>query len=462
MRLKFTLLFFMLSSALCDAQYKWQALPGAPTSWRFDDFCFINPSVGWAINPNYENATPSQTGRIFRTIDGGKTWEKLLDGANTFFRSIGFADSLTGWIGNLADTALDTYFHTRATSDTVPLYQTIDGGLSWTAANLPNPHPAGICGISVVNDSVVFAYGRFMSPAGYVKTTNKGASWTNKDMSSLAFGLVDGRFFNQDTGFITGMGTDMKAIILSTVDGGATWNYCYHSVRSDSDRVWKIFFSSRNIGYASIEYGGSADRTASPYNTFFLKTTNGGKSWTEHPFISNYDEEGMGFINDSVGWIGGSTYMGTYKTEDGGNTWGNDETFGIVTPPYVISKTGFSANRFRSFGDILMYASGNTIYKLQPLFTGIKELQNVSEPMSNYPNPFATQTTINYTIPIPSDNVMLVVSNVLGQSVFSKSLGSQNAGLHQLIFNEELTAGMYYYTIGNDRFRSIQKMVIAR
>jgi photosystem II stability/assembly factor-like uncharacterized protein len=458
MKIKFTLLLFIVSSTFCCGQYTWQVLPGAPISHRFDDFYFINPNVGWAINPNYGYLTPNQYGRIFRTYDGGSTWIKLVDSSNTFFRSVGFADSLNGWVGNIADTTVfDTVTKSRFTSDTIPMYQTKDGGLSWAPVNLPNPHPAGICGISVVTDSIVYAYGRYMSPAGYVKTMNKGTTWVYTDMNSRAFGLVDGHFFNKDTGFITGMGTDMKAIILSTVDGGATWNFCYHSTRADSDRVWKIYFPSRNTGYASIEYGG----TVYPCNTFFLRTTDGGLTWTEHPFFANADEEGIGFINDSVGWIGGDFRRGTFKTTDGGATWANDESFGLSTPPYT-RYDGFSMNRFRSFGDTLMYASGNTIYKLKPDFTGVKELQNVTERMSNYPNPFAAQTTITYSLATPCDNMTLTVNNVLGQVVFTQKLGAQNAGANQLVFNEELPAGVYYYTIANDRSRSTMKMIVTR
>jgi photosystem II stability/assembly factor-like uncharacterized protein len=459
MRLKLTLLLFIVSSSFCDAQFMWQALPGAPVSYRCDDFYFINPSVGWAINPNYGNETPSLAGRIFRTMDGGNTWEKLLDGSNSYFRSVGFVDSLTGWIGNLADTTLDTFTHTRATSDTIPLYQTNDGGLSWAPVALPHPHPAGICGISIVTDSIVYAYGRFSSPAGYIKTTDRGATWVFTSLDSLAFGLIDGHFFNKDTGFITAMGADNKAAILYTHNGGASWKYAYHSTRVDTDRVWKIYFPTRNTGYASIEYGGSY---GAGFNTWFLKTTDGGNTWMEKPFFANYDEEGIGFINDSVGWIGGWGMRGTYKTTDGGNTWYDDESFGLSTPPYTSGAAGFAMNRFRSFGDTLMYSSGNTIYKLRPDFTGVKEVQKESSNLGNYPNPFADKTTITYYILEQSENMVLVVNNVLGQKVYGKNLGFQSVGSHQLLFDESLPAGIYFYTISNEKFQLTGKMMVTK
>jgi len=446
--------FTLLLPSLCNGQYTWQALPGAPVSYRFDDFYFINPDTGWAINPNYSYETLPVYGRVFRTYNGGQTWAQLKDSSLSYYRSIGFADALTGWIGNLADTSIQY-------NDTVPMYQTNDGGVTWTPANLPNPHPAGICGISVVTDSIVFAYGRYMSPAGYVKTMDKGASWVFTSLDSLAFGLIDGHFFNKDTGFITAMGVDNKAAILYTNNGGASWRYAYHSTRIDSDRVWKIYFPTRNTGYASIEFGGSYFKDKG-FNTWFLKTIDGGNTWTEKPFFANYDEEGIGFVNDSVGWLGGWGVRGTYKTTDGGNTWYDDESFGLSTPPYTNGIAGFAMNRFRSFGDTLMYASGNTIYKLKPVFTGIKDVYDVNQSISNYPNPFEDQTTIIYNLTESTKNIVLEVNNVLGQRIFYKNLGAQKKGINQIIFNEKLPAGIYFYTISNDTFNVTKKMIVSR
>ncbi len=439
--------FCLLSSVFCNAQYTWQALPTAPQSYRFDDMFFLTPKMGWAINPNYDSLNPIQYGRIFKTNDGGNTWQKLIDSANTFYRSIGFADSLTGWVGNLADIPY--------ISDTIPLYQTNDGGHTWFPANLPYPHPAGICGISVVTDSIVYAYGRFYGPAAYVKTTDKGATWIYKDMSSFAGGLVDGYFFNNDTGFITGKSVSNTALILSTFDGGTSWQVAYNTPNQSPEPyyeyVWKLSFPSRDTGYASVESFDSA--------TYFLKTTDGGLTWTKKPFIPYYDEEGCGFINNSTGWIGGDYNLPTYKTTDGGDTWSVDSSFGVLTPPYE-DTTGFMINRFRRLGDSLMYASGNTIYKLQVNTTRVIELQKQEGTLSNYPNPFKDKTTIHYYLPAGANNTMLEVYNITGENVFSKNIGQQSAGGHDFVFNTGLSAGLYFYSLSSNEFRLTKQMVI--
>ncbi len=443
------------------AQYNWQPLNNAPKSWRNDDVYFLNAKTGWAIHAYYSPISPSQYGQIYSTYDGGGTWQLIKDSSKAYFRAVGFADSLVGWVGNLADTNSFNGFAMPPTHDTIPMYQTSNGGKSWIPVNLPIPHPIGICGISVVNDSVIYAYGRWNSkwiynyPVGYVKTLDKGKTWVYHDMSSYCFGMVDGWFFNKDTGFISGASTTYKAQILSTVDGGNTWQVCYQSTRVDTDEVWKIFFPDRNTGYASIEY--QAPVTQTP-NRYFVKTIDGGKTWNEMPFISYYDEEGIGFINDSIGWIGGDYYMPTYITFDGGNTWNADKGFGILTPPYQSGK-GYSMNRFRKINDTLMYASGNTVYKLNGGITGINELYKSANRVTNYPNPYSSETTIEYTLTQACHSVTLKVFAIRGQLIFSQNFGSQSSGNHEYVFKQGIPSGAYYYSITSDEYTITKKMI---
>jgi len=91
-------------------------------------------------------------------------------------------DSLTGWVGTL------NLEHV--------LYATNDGGRSWTeVTNLPEPGPLGVCGMAVVNDSVVFAAGRYDGPARMIKTTDGGMTWAEKK-------IAEGRYDMQGIYFV--------------------------------------------------------------------------------------------------------------------------------------------------------------------------------------------------------------------------------------------------------------------
>jgi len=456
-----TILCFYFSNLF--AQYNWVVYPNTPsTPYRFDDVYFINPNQGWLVDPiDVINTRPFGVlnyGRVFETRNGGVTWTLVHDSMDSYLRSVGFIDSLHGFIGNLADQTV--------TSDTIPMYSTNDGGKTLTPVNFPSPRPGGICGISVVNSSVVYAYGRYYGPPVLAKTIDGGKTWKTYDMSPYAStGLIDGWFWSKDTGFITGQ-NGANSVILHTTDGGATWQTVYQATRNDTDHVWKIFFPSRNVGYGSIEYTGV--NVGFPgdgiYKTYFVKTTDGGKTWSEHPFIPNYDEEGCGFINDTVGWIGGWTGM-SYITKDGGNSWALDSSFGIPSVPY--SQALPYINRFRKFGDSLFYASGNTIYKLmlyKPGNTTTENNQaaNANYVITNFPNPYNTQTTILYTIPRTSSFVTFEVYDNIGRKLFTQNMGNQKAGEHELTYSQLLAPGEYYYTITTDNFKGTRKMVVVK
>ncbi|MFN8398288.1 MAG: T9SS type A sorting domain-containing protein [Bacteroidia bacterium] len=368
------------SGSFAVAQYYWHALPNAPISWRLDDMYWLNPQEGWAINPYYSYLTPKQYARVLHTTDAGQTWDMLLDSSEIFIRSVGFADSQTGWFGNLGESTPDTNF----------MYQTTDAGQNWTpVTQVAGPKPEGICGITVVTDSLTFAYGRYSGPSVIMRTQDKGQTWTSQSLDSIASGLVDGWFFDQDTGFVIGSyGSPLRrALILSTVDGGDTWQV-RHQGQRDDEILWKVFFPSRMVGYASVQ--SDIDHVGpSPDSIWVLKTTDGGLTWNEKSVrtFGFFKLQGIGFINDQVGWVGGDCCQATiFKTTDGGDTWAPTTGFGVQTPPYNTFH-GFTLNRFRKFGDTLMYAAGNTVYKMDTTATVGLDASPVGAEVMLYPNP---------------------------------------------------------------------------
>jgi photosystem II stability/assembly factor-like uncharacterized protein len=438
------LLALAFLSVTAFSQYDWQALPSAPTTeYRFDDVYFLNPKIGWAVKPI---GGAVHLGQIWETRNGGNTWALNHDSSQTYYRCVGFIDSLHGWIGNLGDTSIS--------NDTIPLYYTHDGGKHLIPVNLPSPRPKGICGISIASDSVIYAYGRYFSPPVLCMTKDAGKTWVTKDMSAYAsVGLIDGWFWSKDTGFITGQDSS-NAVILHTTDGGNTWTTVYHAHRNDSDHVWKMVFPSRDTGYGALEVIKSKIT-----NTYFVKTTDGGKTWTEYPFIYGYDEEGVGFINDTVGWIGGWSGL-SFITTNGGSTWKLDSSFGVMTigqpypEPYM--------NRFRKFGDTLMYGAGNTIYKLDTRITGINGIKNSKSFLTNYPNPFIGETTIAYILQRPCRNVTLQVTDVTGKKILFKNLGMESVGQHTYTLTDKLPAGTYTCTLVTSDAVLNRKIVVVK
>ena len=331
--LSVALLFVVFSGSAFSQTPIWRTLPNAPVSTgRMDDLFFINPFVGWVLSNNYSE-TAGWLGDIWKTTDGGETWA-LQTTLNQYLRSVGFVDAQTGWVGTVFD------------PDSL-LYQTTDGGAAWSLVqNIPEPRPWGICGISVVNDSVMYASGRYSGPARVIKTTDRGVSWTSMDLSAHAGALVDCYFFSPDSGFVVGSNNALYengyGRVLFTSDGGTTWATRYAGNRS-GELCWKTQFLNRTTGYVSIE-------KFSQGPTYYLKTTDGGGTWSEQLFLDfQYDVQGIGFASESLGWLGG--WGGdTYETTDAGASW-------------HLAGFGYIINRFRFLSDKLAYAVGETVYK---------------------------------------------------------------------------------------------------
>lgn len=327
----------------------WRKTNAPIASSRTDDIWFVNEKVGWAVNSD---------GNIIHTQDGGDTWNVQWTGPGVYLRCIGFANDQVGWVGTL--------------SPGRRLLRTVDGGGSWTrVGNLPANAPVAVCGMSVVNESVVFASGT-NRPADFprvIKTTDGGANWTAIDMSAHASVLIDCYFTDASHGWVVGGKANeptpttrdkLKPVVLETTDGGATWVNRLAGQEGAfplGEWGWKIQFLNASVGFVSLENFSAAA---------ILKTTDGGRTWTRIKVNDpqmNVNLEGVGFIDERTGWVGGWGPGGfgqggdplglSSATTDGGATWVN------------ANEIGLRINRFRFFGSPVTagYASGFTVYK---------------------------------------------------------------------------------------------------
>ena len=276
------------------------------------------------------------------------------------------------------------FWETERRFDGASFEYSIDGGNSWTdvTESISGPVPVGICGIQAVNDSVVYAAGRVGGPPILIKSTNAGETWQGSDLSDHCQMILDVWFVSADTGFVFA-GTSLNvaaaaARILRTTDGGNSWEPVYTSSRN-SEIMWKAWFPSRQIGYASIQ---STQR-------YIAKTINGGESWTELPLVNTGIREfGIGFINDSVGWVGGENTG--YQTLNGGQTWTN-KNIGQYANKFSIVKNPDGSNT--------AYAIGLRIFKMSTSApTSISVPAKAEAAQLVYPNPAATGSYISFSL----------------------------------------------------------------
>lgn len=430
--------FLNLSSKIISQSLQWRNIPGIPGSSRYDDLFFTDPNTGWIIQYNF----------IHKTTNSGETWT-IYDqpGSN---RSIGFFDSETGIIGTLDSGRT--------------LSRTTNGGINWSiVSGLPVPKPRGVCGISIVDDSCAYFVGAYSRDGRAYRTTDKGANWEIVfNDSSLARTLVDCYFWSRDSGLIAGgYNTDSflngNSVVLITTNGGINWQKVYKSSRT-KEWCWKISFNksfSESFGVISIE------RHPNYGLSYLIKTTNKGINWTEIPFMA-YDQEGIGFLNENTGWIGGygssSATDSTYMTTNGGITW---------------SKAGWgkSMNRIRFINDTLAFASGVTGYKYSRTMVGIPfvftEIPDNFKLYQNYPNPFNPITLIKYDIPKNKNRITvktsLIVYDALGKQIRELVNDNLQPGSHQAVFDAGyFPSGIYFYTLETSGVKLTKRMILLK
>lgn len=133
------------------------------------------------------------------------------------------------------------------------------------------------------------------------------------------------------------------------------------------------------------------------------------------------------------------------------------ESFGIETINNVDSVM-FRAIHLSKFGGGRGHISTTT-------GIGYEKLEGVPskyELAQNYPNPFNPSTTIKYAIP-SAGNVQLKIYNVLGSEVATLISDYQEAGNYEVIFNaENLSSGIYLYTLKTNNKIITKKMMLVK
>ena len=298
--------------------FQWTKLETEEYRGKQDDIFFINEQIGWYVNG---------AGKIFKTVDSGATWVLQLHQPGTYFRCIAFVDELRGFAGNIGP----DYFPN--VSDSVPLYETHDGGATWTAVTaIEGPPVIGLCALQVMREPFVNAgvletrvrilgVGRVGGPAAMIQSDDLGKTWQQVDLPKDAAMAFDVHFFNRNEGIIaTASHADVSqsnALILSTSDGGKTWQKAWQSPRT-FELTWKISFPNRKTGYVTIQ---SYNPDPKVIERFVAKTIDGGKSWAELPLINDpkVREFGIAFLDSETGWVG--AVPNGFQTTDGGKTW---------------------------------------------------------------------------------------------------------------------------------------------
>ena len=426
----------LLATATVSAQLEWHPLTGILTNGnnqRFDDVFFLNDNVGWAANGS--NAS------IHKTTDGGLTWTLQLAEATPelpgsyYFRNVEFLNESIGFVGTLQGNKF---------------LKTLDGGATWSIIDNITPTPPAICGIDCVGTSTIYACGAYFTSSAYIiKSTDSGATWQHIDMGAYAAGLVEVLFVDENTGYASGVGIEsdvpeappVGGVILKTTDGGLTWTQIYHT-GIPGEYVWKmqILASNPNCMFGSVE-------SVNDLPGKLVRTLDNGATWTSHD-VPDTDIQGVGFITENHGWMGGhaSPFL---ETTDGGATWTD---IGV----------GSNLNRIFIINENLAYASGATIYKFSDQQLGNKPFtEKARTPLKAKVTPNPVKDKLSVTIEfVDSDHVVLELYDVSGKRV--KELQRDDiasASKKTYTFDFPYASGTYFVNIHTNTGRQSVKFV---
>jgi photosystem II stability/assembly factor-like uncharacterized protein len=192
---------------------------------------FASPTLGWAVGAG---------GTILATVDGGRTWTRQAGGGDDDLASVYFVSSTTGWtLGRGRDGEV--------------MRMTRDGGRAWrrvavhTDLNIESD-PVG--GIHFADSATGWAG----NVSGLIRSRDGGVTWTAQQIPDVST-VHAVYFANAKTGWALGSFDWRYAHqqrILSTVDGGETWR---SEVAGDAEFRSIRFAPGSTTGWAVLKGG---------------------------------------------------------------------------------------------------------------------------------------------------------------------------------------------------------------
>jgi photosystem II stability/assembly factor-like uncharacterized protein len=275
----------------------------------------VAPGRGWALTKE----------RLTSTSDNGKTWTDITPPGVDPNKLTGtfFLDAQHGWTA--------TIDHTQALQDapsTVNIFRTIDGGRTWQTSSFEGP-PLGQAQPPLFGGNLQFSdpqHGWFagvyvtglMHHPHIYRTADGGVSWQEVLPPHEAYDYVL-RFIDSHNGwFVSGDPQPISA----TRDGGASWNSVPLPVPPGCSLTGGEFtapvFSDSEHGVFSAR-GGCQNGLVG--GTWFYSTEDGGDSWK---IAANAPEVNSVSIVDSATWFyvsSDSSQVQLVATRDAGHNW---------------------------------------------------------------------------------------------------------------------------------------------
>ncbi len=406
--------------------YNWNLYGGATTIQAFNAIDFYNAQYGMVAGNN---------GEVWKTTDGGTTWTSLTGLIpNDYFNGVAMID---------ANTALVVGYS---------VYKTTDGGLTWSTITpaFPDGPPSKVRMYDQNVGVIVGATGFFAFNPFVFKTTDGGETWNDMNFS----------FFTTDKLYDVDFRTASDLVVVGnnggvfhTSDNGTTWTQFNLGLANFfSGQMLGVDFSGPN----EVVVGGAASQLIKvelnnvvPVELVSFSCEVNYPSvklhWVTATELNNQGFEVERKTSESEQWqkIGSVNGRGTTTTPS--EYYFNDENLTSGKYNYRIKQIDFDGS-----------------FEYSEVITADLSTPSAFELGQNYPNPFNPSTRITYSIP-KSSFVTLKVYDILGNEIATLVNQTQDAGNYNVSFNaENLSNGIYIYSLNADNFTDVKKMILMK
>ncbi len=388
------------------------------------DLSFTDTLNGFLISSKY---SPSDSGFIFRTSDGGQNWSTAFVG-KVYLTSIQFVNNLTGYC---------------AGRDTIPINglikKTTNGGLNWYSCTdiynsglledvfFPNKDTGWVCSTDII-------------AGGLWRTVNGGLNW----QIQLDYNVRPSKIFfvNPTTGWVIG---NAGLNLYKTTNSGNNW---FLQANIFNASFYDVFFTSLDTGWII--------RSSQGNQLGLMRSTNGGDNWHGVNSPLPPTETRLFFIGARYGW-GGSLFHKIYATKDGYN-WGTQ--YSPLNRSDNISFTDTLHGWAGYSGLVHTNDGGGQIVNVNNQGTGVPEEYVLYQ---NYPNPFNSITNFKFQI-LNSGNIKIILYGISGKEIKSIVNERRQAGVYEVKFDAgNLSSGVYFYALYADGKRiDTKKMVLVK
>lgn len=411
---KLLLLFLVLISAT-KVSAQWQIIYQDSANFRFKAVYFINNDTGFVGG---WNLTSGINGIIYRTQDGGQTWNTTP--VSEIIYDIHFVNDSVGFAGG----------------DAGAVFATSDGGNLWV-------YKGGIGAGSDITSLYFYdsLNGFRLKVVGEIQKTNDGGVTWQTIFQSQGGAYYPGnsrfRFPLGNIGYLTAGGYyqtfPVTPSIAKTLDSGNIWIDL---------NIPSNFFPYSSFFFDSIS-GIAVGRVG-----MISSTMDGGINWTSPVSIGNYSLYDIYFVTDSIGYIvGGSNIYDNppnpfkgiiYKTVDKGSSWQvmDSSIFnGLNKLSFPNDSIGYAVGMN---GNILKIINANNIY------SSVQSISNLDYEFSVYPNPTITTLFVKLK---KAEKIILI--NMFGEIIMERIVSLKKMEIE--IFDiSELSPGIYFIKTGSE------------